>query len=115
MPSGDRSTSPDILIVEGLNVLQTGRAAHDGKAVPFVSDFFDFSIYIDADEPLMREWYVRRFLRARDTAFHDPRSYFHRYAPLSDEEATALRWRSGSGPTSPISTTTFCRPGRARR
>ena len=80
---------PDILIVEGVNVLQTGRLPRDGKAVPVVSDFFDFSVYIDADEPVLRDWYVRRFLALRDTAFHDPRSYFHRYAPLSDEEATA--------------------------
>jgi len=80
---------PDILIVEGVNVLQTGKLPRDGKAVPVVSDFFDFSVYIDADEPVLREWYVSRFLALRDTAFHDPRSYFHRYAPLSDEEATA--------------------------
>jgi type I pantothenate kinase len=80
---------PDILIVEGVNVLQTGRLPRDGKAVPVVSDFFDFSVYIDAEEPVLRDWYVRRFLALRDTAFHDPRSYFHRYAPLSDEEATA--------------------------
>jgi type I pantothenate kinase len=80
---------PDILIVEGVNVLQTGRLPRDGKAVPVVSDFFDFSVYLDADEAVLREWYVRRFLALRDTAFHDPRSYFHRYAPLSDEEATA--------------------------
>jgi len=80
---------PDILIVEGVNVLQTGRLPRDGKAVPVVSDFFDFSVYIDADEAVLREWYIRRFLALRDTAFLDPRSYFHRYAPLSDEEATA--------------------------
>src|SRR5947208_5961961 len=80
---------PDILIVEGVNVLQTGRLPRDGKAVPVVSDFFDFSVYIDAEEPVLRDWYVRRFLTLRDTAFHDPRSYFHRYAPLSDEEAIA--------------------------
>lgn len=80
---------PDILIVEGVNVLQTGKLPRDGKAVPVVSDFFDFSVYIDAEEPVLRDWYVRRFLALRDTAFHDPRSYFHRYAPLSDEEATA--------------------------
>jgi type I pantothenate kinase len=60
--------------------------------VPFVSDFFDFSVFIDADEDMLREWYVTRFLRLRDTAFNDPRSYFHRYAGLNDEEArkTAL-------------------------
>ena len=54
-----------------------------------VSDFFDFSVYIDAEESVLREWYVKRWLTLRDTAFHDPRSYFHRYAPLSDEEAIA--------------------------
>ena len=79
---------PDILVVEGLNVLQTGRLPSDGKAVPFVSDFFDFSVYIDAEEPILREWYVKRFLALRHTAFSDPRSYFNRYAKLSDEEAT---------------------------
>jgi type I pantothenate kinase len=80
---------PDILIVEGVNVLQTGRLPRDGRAVPVVSDFFDFSVFIDADEPVLRDWYVHRFLALRDTAFHDPRSYFNRYALLSDEEATA--------------------------
>jgi type I pantothenate kinase len=80
---------PDILIVEGVNVLQTGRLPRDGKAVPVVSDFFDFSVYIDAEEPVLREWYVRRFLALRDTAFLDPRSYFHRYSLLSDDEAAA--------------------------
>jgi type I pantothenate kinase len=80
---------PDILIVEGVNVLQTGRLPRDGKAVPVVSDFFDFSVYIDAEESVLRSWYIRRFLTLRDTAFTDPRSYFNRYALLSDEEATA--------------------------
>ena len=80
---------PDILIVEGVNVLQTGPLPRDGKAVPVVSDFFDFSVYIDADEAVLRQWYVRRFLALRDTAFTDPRSYFHRYALLSDDEAIA--------------------------
>ena len=56
---------PDILIVEGLNVLQTGRPPKDGKAVPFVSDFFDFSVYIDADEDVLERWYVERFLALR--------------------------------------------------
>ena len=79
---------PDILIVEGLNVLQTGRPPRDGKAIPYVSDFFDFSIYLDADERVLREWYVSRFSSLRDTAFRDPRSYFHRYASLSNEEAS---------------------------
>ncbi len=80
---------PDILIVEGLNVLQAGRLPKDGKAVPFVSDFFDFSIYLDADEEVLLAWYVNRFLTLRGTAFADPKSYFHRYAKLSDAEATA--------------------------
>src|SRR6266853_1284973 len=78
---------PDILIVEGLNVLQTGRPPRDGKAVPYVSDFFDFSIYLDADEDVLLRWYVDRFLALRGTAFSDPQSYFHRYSKLSDEEA----------------------------
>ena len=78
---------PDILIVEGLNVLQTGRLPRDGKAIPFVSDFFDFSVYIDADEDVLKSWYVDRFLTLRGTAFRDPKSYFHRYSSLSDEEA----------------------------
>ncbi len=80
---------PDILIVEGLNVLQAGRLPKDGKAVPFVSDFFDFSIYLDADEAVLQSWYVSRFLTMRGTAFADPKSYFHRYAQLSDGEAAA--------------------------
>ena len=80
---------PDILIFEGINVLQTGRLPRDGKAVPVVSDFFDFSVYIDAEESVLRNWYIRRFLTLRDTAFHNPKSYFNRYALLSDEEATA--------------------------
>ena len=79
---------PDILIVEGLNVLQTGRLPKDGKAIPFVSDFFDFSVYLDADEEVLRSWYVDRFLTLRGTAFRDPKSYFHRYSNLSDKEAT---------------------------
>ena len=80
---------PDILIVEGLNVLQTGPLPRDGKAIPYVSDFFDFSIYLDADEDVLLGWYVDRFLTLRGTAFRDPKSYFHRYSTLSDAEATA--------------------------
>jgi type I pantothenate kinase len=78
---------PDILIVEGLNVLQAGRPPKDGKAIPFVSDFFDFSVYLDADEQVLRDWYVDRFLTLRETAFRDPKSFFHRYSNLNDEEA----------------------------
>ncbi|MFY9756676.1 MAG: type I pantothenate kinase, partial [Pseudolabrys sp.] len=68
--------------------LQTGRLPKDGKAIPFVSDFFDFSVYLDADEDVLKSWYVDRFLTLRGTAFRDPKSYFHRYSNLSDEEAT---------------------------
>ena len=78
---------PDVLILEGLNVLQTG--THDERRV-FVSDFFDFSIYVDAAESHIMRWYVDRFRRLRDTAFQDPRSYFHRYAELDDDEADAV-------------------------
>ena len=78
---------PDLLIVEGLNVLQTGRPPKDGKAIPYVSDFFDFSVYLDADEDVLRGWYVDRFLTLRGTAFADPKSYFHRYSTLSNAEA----------------------------
>jgi type I pantothenate kinase len=81
---------PDILILEGLNVLQTSRLPRDGKAVPFVSDFFDFSIYIDADENDLSAWYVSRFMHLRQTAFRDPRSYFARYAEISEGEAIAI-------------------------
>lgn len=78
---------PDILIVEGLNVLQPARLPKDGEAVPFVSDFFDFSIYMDADPKIIEEWYVERFMRLRSTAFRDPAAYFHRYAELTHEQA----------------------------
>ena len=79
---------PDILIVEGLNVLQTGKPPRHGKAIPYVSDYFDFSIYMDADEEVLRTWYVDRFFSLRETAFQDPRSYFHRYATLDDDETS---------------------------
>ncbi|GGE28988.1 pantothenate kinase [Agaricicola taiwanensis] len=81
---------PDILIVEGLNVLQTGRPPRDGKDIPFVSDFFDFSIYIDADEEVIHDWYVQRFLRLRQTAFRDPQSFFRKYAEVSEAEALRI-------------------------
>src|SRR6201981_2936355 len=76
---------PDILIVEGLTVLQTARPPRDGKAIPYVSDFFDFSIYLDASEEVLQGWYVDRFLTLRGTAFRDLKSYFHRYSTLSDD------------------------------
>src|SRR5437879_5661681 len=79
---------PDILIVEGLNVLQTGRPPKGGKAIPYVSDFFDFSVYLDASEHVLLSWYADRFLTLRGTAFRDPKAYFHRYATLSAADAT---------------------------
>ena len=81
---------PDILIVEGINVLQAPPRADDeadGRPRVMVSDFFDFSIYVDADERALRRWYVERFLTLRDTAFRDPQSYFHRYALIGEAEA----------------------------
>jgi type I pantothenate kinase len=78
---------PDIMIVEGLNVLQTG-GVRPGRPLPmFVSDFFDFSIYVDAEEGDIEQWYTERFLKLRDTVFRDPSSYFHRYAQLTRDEA----------------------------
>ncbi|MEM3675797.1 MAG: type I pantothenate kinase [Thermoplasmataceae archaeon] len=79
---------PDIIILEGLNVLQTRRTI-SSKAVPemLVSDFFDFSIYVDAREEYVKEWYIERFLIFRETAFRDPRSYFRKYSELSVDEA----------------------------
>ncbi|WP_231583876.1 type I pantothenate kinase [Cellulomonas sp. A375-1] len=78
---------PDVLIVEGLNVLQPARSSAEGVSSLAVSDFFDFSIYVDAKPRDVRQWYVDRFLSLRQTAFADPASYFHRYASLSDEQA----------------------------
>ena len=84
---------PDIVIFEGLNVLQTET---DESGIPpsvFVSDYFDFSIYVDADTDTIKKWYVDRFLTFRDTAFSDPNAFFHRYASLSDAEAAATAGR----------------------
>ena len=81
---------PDILIFEGINVLLPGRLPADGKIVPFLSDFFDFSIYIDADESLIHDWYIARFMRLRETAFVNPDSFFHRYSQLSESAARAI-------------------------
>jgi type I pantothenate kinase len=74
--------APDIVVIEGLTVLQTGA----GSPV-FISDFFDFSIYVDADLDDLRAWYVERFLKLRETVFRDPDSYFHRFTELTQEEA----------------------------
>jgi type I pantothenate kinase len=88
---------PDIVIIEGLNLLQTG-SGRSGRPMPmFVSDFFDFSIYVDANESDIEQWYVERFLRLRDTVFQNPSSYFHRYSGLTREQAVETArdlWRS---------------------
>ncbi len=76
---------PDIVIVEGLNVLQA--PPERAETQMFASDFFDFTIYVDADEDDIQRWYVERFLRLRDTVFQDPQSYFHRYAALDEGQA----------------------------
>lgn len=88
IPDGDKTVAqPDILILEGLNVLQSGMDyPHDPHHV-FVSDFVDFSIYVDAPEDLLQDWYITRFLKFREGAFTDPDSYFHSYAKLSEDEA----------------------------
>ncbi len=78
---------PDVLIVEGLNVLAPARPRTDGITGLAVSDFFDFSIYVDAKTTHIEQWYIDRFQSLRSSAFADPESYFHRYANLSDEEA----------------------------
>ena len=83
---------PDIVIVEGLNVLQT-RTRRGKSPAMFVSDFFDFSIYVDASESDIEHWYVERFLKLRATVFQDPSSYFHRYAALTAKEAEAMARR----------------------
>ncbi|HEX2092385.1 MAG TPA: type I pantothenate kinase, partial [Longimicrobiaceae bacterium] len=91
VPGGEqRVRRPDILIVEGLGVLQTGAHPGERPARVFVSDFFDFSIYIDASEADLETWFLQRFERLRRTAFRDPTSFFHSFATLSDEEATAF-------------------------
>ena len=90
---------PDILIIEGLSVLQPARQPVRGKSgqepeyLPFVSDFFDFSIYLHADEELIEKWYVERFMVLRRTAFKKRDNYFHRYADLSEKEALAVARR----------------------
>lgn len=78
---------PDIVILEGLNVLQSGMNYPASPHNVFVSDFVDFSIYVDADEALLMKWYINRFLKFRRSAFSDPNSYFHHYSKLSEQEA----------------------------
>ncbi|HEY7044137.1 MAG TPA: type I pantothenate kinase [Nocardioidaceae bacterium] len=92
---------PDIVLIEGLNVLQAARVTGDGRIGLAVRDFFDFSVYVDAATPDIRQWYVERFLRLRETAFRDPASYFRRYAHLSEKEAVRQAesiWDAINGP-----------------
>ena len=92
---------PDIVIIEGLNVLQPARIRDDGRAGLAVSDFFDFSVYVDAALSDIRKWYIERFLRLRETAFVDPKSYFSKYAALTQDQAVEVAthiWDSINGP-----------------
>lgn len=94
-------TQPDILILEGLNVLQTALDTHSSAHRPFVSDFVDFSIFVDSDYDLLKQWYIERFLQFRSGAFADNNSYFHHYAELNDAAATDIAeniWDSINGP-----------------
>jgi type I pantothenate kinase len=91
---------PDIVIIEGLNILQSGSTNPNPHARIFVSDFFDFSIYVDADEDVIYQWYENRLLTFRESAFRDPSSYFHHYANLTVEETrdtAAMIWRTING------------------
>jgi type I pantothenate kinase len=92
---------PDIVIVEGLNVLQPARVREDGRTGLAISDFFDFSVYVDAATGDIRRWYTERFLRLRETAFRDPASYFAKYGAMSEDEAVAEAhriWDAINGP-----------------
>lgn len=81
---------PDILIFEGINVLQSRDMPREGDSIPLVSDYFDFAIYIDADVRDIERWYINRFMELRDTAFRDAGSYFHRYSQVSKDEAMEM-------------------------
>nr|WP_171169759.1 type I pantothenate kinase [Streptomyces sp. I05A-00742] len=92
---------PDILIIEGLNVLQPALPGRDGRTRVGLADFFDFSIYVDARAEDIERWYYSRFKKLRETAFHDPDSYFRRYTQVSEEEALAFarrNWRTINKP-----------------
>jgi len=80
---------PDILIIEGLNVLQSGMDYPETPHRVFISDFLDFSIYVDAKESLLEDWYVERFMKFREGAFTDPNAFFHHYTKITDEAAIA--------------------------
>ncbi|MCW3156933.1 type I pantothenate kinase [Micropruina sp. KQZ13P-5] len=92
---------PDILIIEGLNVLQPARRRSDGSTALAVSDFFDFTVYVDARTAFIRQWYINRFFALRATAFRDPASYFRRYAQMTQAEALHTAetfWDTINGP-----------------
>jgi len=92
---------PDIVIIEGLNVLQPARVREDGRIGLAISDFFDFSVYVDAATSDIRRWYTDRFLRLRETAFQNPASYFAKYGKLTEQEAIQTAheiWDSINGP-----------------
>ena len=92
---------PDIVIIVGLNVLQPARVREDGRTGLAISDFFDFSVYVDAATGDIRRWYTDRFLRLRETSFRNPASYFARYGDLSEDEAVAESrriWDTINGP-----------------
>ncbi len=104
---------PDIVLIEGLNVLQPARLTADGRVALAVRDFFDFSVFVDAATSDIRRWYVERFLHLRETSFRDPASYFRRYAHLSESEAVAQAeqiWDTINGPN----LDTNIRPTRSR-
>jgi type I pantothenate kinase len=91
---------PDIIVLEGLNILQSGSTGDNASVSVFISDFLDFSIYLDAEEELIRNWYIERFLTLRVTAFQNPESYFHRYGSLTSAEASQKAdhiWRTING------------------
>ncbi|MDR1806610.1 MAG: type I pantothenate kinase [Propionibacteriaceae bacterium] len=92
---------PDVLIIEGLNVLQPARPRRDGRIGLALADFFDFSVYVDAPEAAIKAWFVERFMALRQTAFTDPHSFFRRFATVSDEAALAVAhetWDTINGP-----------------
>ncbi len=92
---------PDVLILEGLNVLAPARTRPDGRSGLALSDFFDFSVYVDAKTDYIEQWYIERFQSLRTSSFSSPESYFHRYAGLSDAEAEQTArgiWKSINEP-----------------
>jgi type I pantothenate kinase len=81
---------PNVLIIEGVNVLQDATEYPEFRKRAFISDYIDYSIYVDAEEKYLMKWYIDRFLKLKDEAFHDPNCYFHKYANLPDENAASI-------------------------